>query len=103
MIKSHVEALKKGFAQLEELNREKLANAIQEAEKVNLENCVEDDALTAFKTALDNAKAANPQTNEEIDTLVNALLDAQAGLHFKEEEDLPLCNKEIPSAMRWMF
>ncbi|MCI6379233.1 MAG: hypothetical protein MR807_02215, partial [Erysipelotrichaceae bacterium] len=88
MIKSHVEALKKGFAQLEELNREKLANAIQEAEKVNLENCVEDDALTAFKTALDNAKAANPQTNEEIDTLVNALLDAQAGLHFKEEEDL---------------
>lgn len=88
LIKSHVEALKKGFAQLEELNREKLANAIQEAEKVNLENCVEDDALTAFKTALDNAKAANPQTNEEIDTLVNALLDAQAGLHFKEEEDL---------------
>ena len=88
LIKSHVEALKKGFAQLEELNREKLANAIQEAEKVNLENCVEDDALTSFKTALDNAKAANPQTNEEIDTLVNALLDAQAGLHFKEEEDL---------------
>ena len=70
---------------MEELDREKLSNAIQEAEKVNLQDCVEDDALSAFKTALENAKAANPQSNEEIDTLVNTLLEAQAGLHFKDE------------------
>ena len=80
-----MDALKKAFAQLEELDREKLSNAIQEAEKVNLQDCVEDDALSAFKTALENAKAANPQSNEEIDTLVNTLLEAQAGLHFKDE------------------
>lgn len=85
LIKTHVDALKKAFAQLEELDREKLSNAIQEAEKVNLQDCVEDDALSAFKTALENAKAANPQSNEEIDTLVNTLLEAQAGLHFKDE------------------
>lgn len=85
LIKTHVDTLKKVFAQLEELHRDQLENAIKEAEKVNIENCVDDEALASFKNALENAKAANPQTNEEINRLVDALLQVQAGLHFKDE------------------
>lgn len=83
-MKPQIKDLNDTYKLLTKLNREKLSAAIELAERVRTEDCVDNDELNAFKAALEAAKAADPANNEEIDTLVNALLDAQANLKYKQ-------------------
>ena len=84
LLKPQIKDLNDTYKLLTKLNREKLSAAIELAERVRTEDCVDNDELNAFKAALEAAKAADPANNEEIDTLVNALLDAQANLKYKQ-------------------
>ena len=72
LLKPQIKDLNDTYKLLTKLNREKLSAAIELAERVRTEDCVDNDELNAFKAAL------------EIDTLVNALLDAQANLKYKQ-------------------
>ena len=84
LLKPQIKDLNDTYKLLTKLNREKLSAAIELAERVRTEDCVDNDELNAFKAALEAAKAADPVNNEEIDALVNALLDAQANLKYKQ-------------------
>ena len=87
-MKPQIKDLNDTYKLLTKLNREKLSAAIELAERVRTEDCVDNDELNAFKAALEAAKAADPANNEEIDTLVNALLDAQANLKIQAKNGL---------------
>lgn len=78
-----------------------MSAAIELAERVRTEDCVDNDELNAFKAALEAAKAADPANNEEIDTLVNALLDAQANLKYKQN-GLTTQDQKILSNTHWI-
>ena len=84
LLKPQIKDLNDTYKLLTKLNREKLAAAIELAERVKTQDCVDNEELAAFNAALEAAKAADPANNEEIDALVNALLDAQANLKFKQ-------------------
>ena len=84
LLKPQIKDVNDTYKLLTKLNREKLTAAIELAERVKTQDCVENDELAAFNAALEAAKAADPANNEEIDALVNALLDAQANLKYKQ-------------------
>jgi len=84
LLKPQIKDLNDTYKLLTKLNREKLTAAIELAERVKTQDCVDNEELAAFNDALSAAKAADPANNEEIDALVNALLDAQANLKYKQ-------------------
>ena len=84
LLKPQIKDLNDTYKLLTKLNREKLTAAIELAERVKTQDCVDNEELAAFNAALAAAKAADPANNEEIDALVNALLDAQANLKYKQ-------------------
>ena len=84
LMKSQITILNDAYKLLTKLNKDKLTAVISLGDRVNIVDCVENDELEQFKNALQAAKDANPSTNEEIDTLVNAVLDAQANLKYKQ-------------------
>ena len=84
LLKPQIKDLSDTYKLLTKLNREKLTAAIELAERVKTQDCVDNEELAAFNAALEAAKAADPANNEEIDAIVNALLDAQANLKYKQ-------------------